>query len=58
MTIKEQVCQLVEQLPENASWEDLRYEIDVRRKTADGLKDGDEGRVVSHEEVNRRFQAG
>ena len=32
------------------------YEVYVRQKIAEGLRDGDEGRVVSHEEVKKRFR--
>ena len=33
------------------------YELYVRQKIAEGVKAADEGRVVSQEEVKRRFLA-
>jgi len=39
----------------NCSAIDLPYEIYVRKKIALGIKAADEGRVVSHEEVKKRF---
>ena len=56
MAIKEEARQLVEELPEQASWDDLMYEIYVRQKIEEGIKAEDEGRVLSHEEVRKRFR--
>lgn len=54
-TVKEEVRDLAERLPEEATWDDVMYELYVRQKIAAGIKAADEGRVVSHEEVKRRF---
>lgn len=53
--VKHEAEQLVRDLPEQASWDDLMYEIYVRQKVEDGLRAVDEGRVLSHDEVKRRF---
>lgn len=53
--IKEEAAKLVRGLPEKATWDDLMYEIYVRQKVEEGIKAADEGRVVSHEEVKKRF---
>ena len=53
--IKEEAAKLVLELPEQATWDDLMYEIYVRQKVEEGIKAADEGRVVSHEEVKKRF---
>ena len=53
--IKEEATKLVRELPEKATWDDLMYEIYVRQKVEEGIKAADEGRVVSHEEVKKRF---
>lgn len=45
-TVKAAARQLVEHLPESASWEDLMYEIYVRQAIEEGLADVDAGRVV------------
>ena len=55
-TIREEVHKLADKLPPDAGWDDVMYEVYVRQKTAEGLRDGDEGRVVSHEEVKKRFR--
>jgi predicted transcriptional regulator len=54
-TVKEEARQLVERLPEDATWKDLLYEVYVRQKIEAGRKAVAEGRVVPHEEVKRRF---
>jgi len=56
-TVREEARRLLERLPDEASWDDLMYEIYVRKKIAAGLKAAEEGRLVSHEEVKRRFAA-
>jgi hypothetical protein len=57
-TIKEEARQLVERLPEDATWEDLPYEIYVRQAIEAGLKDSREGRTVPLAEARRRFGLG
>jgi predicted transcriptional regulator len=53
--LKQAAHELVNQLPETATWRDLAYEIDLRRKLEEGLRDLDEGRIIAHEDVRRRF---
>jgi hypothetical protein len=54
-SIKDEARRIVDQLPETATWEDLIYRIYVRQSIEAGLKDVEEGRVVSVEEVRRSF---
>jgi predicted transcriptional regulator len=54
-TVKEDARQLVESLPDHATWDDLMYEMYVRQKIAVGIQAADEGRVVPHEDVKKRF---
>ena len=53
--IKQEALRLVEKLPEDASWDDLMYEIYVRQAIESGLKDSDAGKTVDVEEVRARF---
>jgi predicted transcriptional regulator len=57
-SIKEEARQLVDRLPDDATWEDLQYQIYFRQAVDAGLKDSEEGRVVPLEEVRRRFGLG
>jgi len=54
-SIKADALRLVEQLPADATWEDLQYEIYVRQAIDAGLKDSQAGRTVSSEDVRRQF---
>jgi len=55
MNIKQQVYAIADKLPENATWEDVRYQVELRRSIDHGLADSDAGRTVPHEEVLREF---
>lgn len=54
-TAKETVRVLLDDLPEDASCEDIQYGIFVRQRVERGLKVAEEGRVVSHEEAMKRI---
>jgi predicted transcriptional regulator len=52
---KKQALEMIRKLPDKATWDDIMYEIYVSKKIARGIKAADEGKVVSHEEVKKRF---
>ena len=54
-TIKDEVRQLAEHLPEDATWEDVQYDIYVRQSIEAGLKDAGAGRLVLSDEARKRF---
>ena len=54
-TAKKQALELVKKLPEKATWDDIMYQIYVRKKIEAGIHAADEGRVVPHETVKKRF---
>jgi len=54
-TVQEAVQRLVDLLPDDATWEDLQYQIYFRQSVETGLEDSRAGRVVSQEEARRRF---
>ena len=51
MTDKQTVIDVLERLPDDASIEDIRYETETILGILEGLRDADEGRTDSHEEV-------
>ena len=53
--LREQAHELVDALPDNATWDDLMERIYVRQRISAGLRDVEQGRVVSATEVRRRF---
>jgi predicted transcriptional regulator len=54
-TAKEAVRKILEQVPDDASYEDIQYHIYVREKIERGVKDIEEGRVISQEEAEQRM---
>ena len=54
-TAKEEVHELLEQLPEDASLEDIQYHIYVRQKIQKGLEAASQGKVIPQEEVEKRM---
>ena len=53
--IKEEARRIVEQLPENSTWDDLMHEIYVRQAIERGLADSEAGRTTSVEAVREKF---
>ena len=54
-TAKEEAINLITRLPDEASWDDIMYEIFVKKKIERGITAADEGRIVAHEDVKRMF---
>ena len=54
-TAKKQALEMMKRLPEKATWDDIMYEIFVRRKIESGIRAADEGKVVPHDAVKKRF---
>ena len=53
--VKEEAKKLIDSIPDTASWDDIMYEFYVRKKIEIGLEAADAGKVVSQEEVEKRF---
>ncbi len=54
-SIKEEARRLIDNLPENSTWDDLIREIYVRQTVEAGLADSDAGRIISVEKVRAKF---
>ena len=52
-TAKDEVRELLENLPDDASFEDIQYHLYVRQKVQKGLEAAEQGRTLSHEEMMR-----
>lgn len=52
---KEGVRKILDQIPDDASFEDIQYHVYVCQKIEQGLKDIKESRVLSQEEVEQRM---
>ena len=53
-TAKEHVRHVLDKLPDNASYDEIMYEIQFLRGIEEGLADLDAGRSISHEDVMAR----
>jgi predicted transcriptional regulator len=54
MSSKEAALKLIEQLPDDATLDDIMYALYVRQKIERGLRDIEAGNTVSHEDVMRQ----
>jgi predicted transcriptional regulator len=52
---KEEVRQLLDTLPDDASYEDIQYHIYVRQAIQRGIEAADRGELVEQEEIERRM---
>ncbi len=53
--IKTRVLETLESLPDDATWDDVMYCLYVRQKIEAGLRDVEEGKTISNDEVRKRF---
>ncbi len=53
--IKDQAINLIKELPDNVTWEDIMYKLYVREKIEKALDEADKGDFVSHEEAKKRL---
>ena len=53
---KREALELIQQLPDNSSFEDIQYHLYVREKVEGGLRDLKRRRTVSQKEVERRMK--
>ncbi|RJQ61537.1 MAG: hypothetical protein C4530_06175 [Desulfobacteraceae bacterium] len=56
MTTKERIKEIVENQPEDATYEEIVRELAFAGMVERGLKDVREGRVISNEEVGKRIR--
>lgn len=52
---KEEAKELIDKLPEEATWDDIMYQLYVKKKLAVAAKAAEEGRVIPHKEVKKRL---
>ena len=54
-TIKQQALDAINHLPDNAKCEDIMYTLYIIDGINKGLKDVEQGNVVSHEDIKKEF---
>jgi hypothetical protein len=55
-SVKQQARKLLDELPEDVTWDEIVYELAVRRSIELGLADVSAGRVTEINEVRRQFR--
>jgi predicted transcriptional regulator len=52
---KKEALALIRRISPSASWDDIMHELYSRKKITEGIAAADAGRVISHDDVKRRF---
>lgn len=56
MTVaREEAKKLLDNIPDTATWDDIMYEFYIRAKIEIGLEEADADKIVSQEDVEKRF---
>ena len=50
---KQAALRMIQRLPEDASLEEMMYELYFRQRVENGLRELDSGKTISHNEVKR-----
>ena len=53
--VKQEARDLLEKLPETATWDDLMYKIYVRQAIEAGLEDSEAARTIDVKDVRAKF---
>jgi hypothetical protein len=53
--IKQRAHELIEALPDNATWQDLVYALELRADVEAGIADAKAGRVTELEQLRRDY---
>jgi len=54
-TIRQKVHELADQLPSNATWNDVCYQVELRASIERGLAQSEAGQAVPHEDILKEF---
>ena len=55
--LKQQAHQLIDQLPDTATWDDVVYQLAVRRSVEKGLAQADAGLLIPAEDLLKELSA-
>lgn len=55
--VKDEMIRVIEDQPEDATFEEILHELAFMRMVDRGLADSEAGRLISHEEMGRRIQS-
>ncbi|AFL73755.1 hypothetical protein [Thiocystis violascens] len=55
--VKERMADVIQNQPEDATYEEILRELAFEKMVSSGLKDSREGKTISNEEMERRISA-
>ena len=56
-TVKDELTKLIQDQPDDSSYDEILRELAFNLMVQRGLKDSDEGRTISDEEMGRRIRS-
>jgi hypothetical protein len=57
VTAKEELTKLIQDQPDDSSYDEILRELAFNLMVQRGLKDSDEGKTISNDEMGRRIQS-
>jgi predicted transcriptional regulator len=57
MTVKERMLEIIQEQPDDSSYDEILRELAFVRMVERGLADSDEGRTISNEEMKARISS-
>ena len=55
MNAVDEAKKVIEKLPKDSSWEQIMYKIYVKQKIEKGLQADKNGKLISHEDIKKKF---
>ena len=55
-SVKEQMIKIIQEQPDDSSYDEILRELAFARMVERGLKDSKEGRTISNEDIERRIR--
>ena len=57
MTIKEKMAEIINELPDDSTYDEILRELAFRRMVERGLKNSNEGKTINNVEMERRIKS-
>jgi predicted transcriptional regulator len=57
MTVKEKMAEIINELPDDSTYDEILRELAFRRMVERGLKNSNEGKTIDNDEIERRIKS-
>jgi hypothetical protein len=57
MTVKEKMAEIINELPDDSTYDEILREVAFRRMVEQGLKNSNEGKTIDNDEMERRIKS-